>query len=136
MVDDRKHQAVHDRQATQALHHMDDEVACGPREPVVTNSPSASSHTSPSLQPCPQPPPSKGPGALAYAVSPAWHDQPSAHSARSVQTPTLLGRLGTLAYMWIVTSSPGSPPPLVYTPHGHRTGGNDDRCECVLLTPS
>lgn len=53
MVDDGKHQAIHDRQATQALHHMNDEVACGPREPVVTKGPSASSHTSPSLQPSP-----------------------------------------------------------------------------------
>ena len=66
MVDDRKHQAVRDRQATQALHHMDDEVACGPREPGVTQGPSASSHTSPSLQ---RPPPSLlPPKVLAFLL--------------------------------------------------------------------
>jgi hypothetical protein len=31
-VDDGQHQAIHDRHATQALYHMDDEVAWGVRE--------------------------------------------------------------------------------------------------------
>lgn len=33
VVDDGQHQAVHDQHAAQALHHVDDEVAWGPRDP-------------------------------------------------------------------------------------------------------
>lgn len=54
----------------------------------------------------------------------------------AVQTSTPLERLLALSWVGTVTSSSGSPPPLAYTPRRHRTGGDDDLHECVLLTPS